>query len=119
MRCSISAASSGRPSLRASSARTDSSRIAVRMSLTLWTLPMVRGYPDGRQRERAARIPLGNLAARSPKRRLLAAPEHLVTEPHDRVVLGVGHAFLHGDQRVVGDLDVFGAHLGAALGDVA
>ncbi|CQD23160.1 NADH-FMN oxidoreductase [Mycolicibacterium conceptionense] len=35
MRCSISPASSGRPSLRARSARTDSSRIAVRISLML------------------------------------------------------------------------------------
>ena len=45
--------------------------------------------------------------------------EQLVAEPHDRVVLAVGDALLHRDQRVVGDLDVLGAHLGAALGDVA
>src|SRR6478609_576719 len=36
MRCSSSSASSGRPSLRANSARVLSSRIAVRMSLMLW-----------------------------------------------------------------------------------
>ena len=33
--------------------------------------------------------------------------------------LRVGDAFLHRDQRVIGDLDVLGADLGTALGDVA
>ena len=45
--------------------------------------------------------------------------EQLVPEPHHRVVLAVHRALLQRDQRVVGDLDVLGAHLGAALGDVA
>src|SRR4051794_18536550 len=47
------------------------------------------------------------------------SPEELATQPHDGVVLLVCDALLHGDQRVVGDLDVLWAHLGAALGDVA
>ena len=42
-----------------------------------------------------------------------------VAEPHQRVVLAVDDALLHRDHRVVGDLDVLGADLGAALGDVA
>src|SRR5262245_36296989 len=49
--------------------------------------------------------------------RLLAAelPEH----PHDGVVVVVDHALLQRDDRVVGDLDVLRADLGAALRDVA
>src|ERR1700748_2722185 len=43
----------------------------------------------------------------------------LRAEPDQRVVLVPGHALLHRDDRVVGDLDVLGADLGAALGDVA
>src|SRR3954471_14588592 len=43
----------------------------------------------------------------------------LVAEPDQRVVLAVNHPLLHRDQRVVGDLDVLRADLGAALGDVA
>src|ERR1700754_1837350 len=46
-------------------------------------------------------------------------PEYLVSQPDHRVVLAVGCALLHRDQRVVGDLDVLRAYLGAALGDVA
>src|SRR4051812_45341605 len=38
----------------------------------------------------------------------VAALEDLVAEPDQRVVLAVDHALLHGDQRVVGDLDVLG-----------
>src|SRR5215469_2003896 len=48
-----------------------------------------------------------------------SAAEQLVAQPDHRVVFAVGDSFLHRDQRVVGDLDVFRAHLGAALGDVA
>src|SRR5262249_48164649 len=40
-------------------------------------------------------------------------------EPDDRVVLLRHHPFLEGNDGVVGDVDVLGAHLGAALGDVA
>ncbi len=42
-----------------------------------------------------------------------------VCQPHHGIVGAVGDALLQGDQRVVGDLDVLGADLGAALGDVA
>src|SRR6476469_6624068 len=46
-------------------------------------------------------------------------PEQLAAQPHQRVVLAVDRALLQRDQRVVSDLDVLRAHLGAALGDVA
>src|SRR4051794_23369653 len=55
------------------------------------------------------------LAARD----VLVAEPDLVAQPHQRVVLAVHDSFLHRDDGVVGDLDVLGAHLGAALGDVA
>src|SRR6202046_2385195 len=51
--------------------------------------------------------------------RLLRAPGDLAPEPGHRVVTGVDHALLHRDDAVVRDLYVLGAHLGAALGDVA
>src|SRR6202041_2054010 len=51
--------------------------------------------------------------------RLLRAPGDLAPEPGHRVVAGVDHALLHRDDAVVGDLYVLGAHLGAALRDVA
>src|SRR5579863_9023830 len=51
--------------------------------------------------------------------RLLRATGDLAPEPGDGVVAGVDHALFHGDDAVVGDLDVLGAHLSAALGDVA
>src|SRR5215831_10999281 len=47
------------------------------------------------------------------------APAYLGAEPDQRIVLAAHHALLHRDQRVVGDLDVLRADLGAALGDVA
>src|SRR5262249_31458953 len=50
-------------------------------------------------------------------RTLLAG--HLAEEPQDRVVVAIDHALLEGDDAVVGDVDVLGADLGAALGDVA
>src|SRR6478672_1675368 len=50
---------------------------------------------------------------------VLVADADLVAEPDERVELPVDHALLHRDDRVVGDLDALGAHLGAALGDVA
>src|SRR5262249_51201865 len=49
-------------------------------------------------------------------RGVLAGPAaDLVAEPDQRVVLAADDAFLHRDQRVVGDLDVLRADLGAAL----
>src|SRR5271166_3114221 len=50
---------------------------------------------------------------------LFRAAGDLRAEPHERVVLAARDALLHGDQRVVRDLDVLGADLRAALGDVA
>src|SRR5512144_805377 len=50
-------------------------------------------------------------------RRLLVAAD-LPDDPHDRVE-AVGHPLLQRDDAVVGDVDVLGADLGAALGDVA
>src|SRR5438093_237780 len=70
----------------------------------------------------AARSP----AARSPAARSRAARSRVVApagEPPpdhlDRVVVAVGDTLLERDDRVVGDLDVLGADLGAALRDVA
>ncbi len=40
-------------------------------------------------------------------------------DPRDRIVELVDDPFLERNDRVVGDVDVFGADLGAALGDVA
>src|SRR5437660_11367796 len=101
MRRSISAASSCRPSRRASWARTDNSRIAVRMSLMLMVSRMSPTLPF-----HLAGRPMGY-----PNRRGLthgsSATEQLVTQPHHRVVLAVGDPLFHRDQRVVGDLDVF------------
>src|SRR5918998_3837993 len=46
------------------------------------------------------------------------APD-LAHQPLGRVVVRVGDALLEGDDGVVGDLDVYWANFGAALGDVA
>src|SRR5215472_7150654 len=46
-------------------------------------------------------------------------PRDLVAEPHQRVVLAANDPLLERYQRVVGDVDVLRANLGAALGDVA
>src|SRR5882724_4123360 len=43
----------------------------------------------------------------------------LAREPHDRVVLLGHHPFFEGNQSIIRDVDVLGADLGAALGDVA
>src|SRR6185295_6884010 len=51
------------------------------------------------------------------ERSLLGAAE-LAQQPHHRVV-GIDHPLLERDDRVVGDVDVLRADLGAALGDVA
>src|SRR5690242_9894540 len=50
---------------------------------------------------------------------VLVADPDLAAEPDQGVELAVHHALLHRDDRVVGDVDVLGTHLGAALGDVA
>src|SRR6266496_6655805 len=47
------------------------------------------------------------------------ASADLGAEPEQRVVFAADDALLQRNQRVVGDLDVLGADLGAALGDVA
>src|SRR5262245_6629364 len=44
---------------------------------------------------------------------------YLPPKPTDRVVALVDHALLERDDRVVGDVDLFGADLGATLVDVA
>src|ERR1039458_8158562 len=54
-----------------------------------------------------------------PRRRLRPTPAQLAAQPFDRVPMGVGHPLLERNDRVVGDVDVLGADLGAALGDVA
>ena len=40
-------------------------------------------------------------------------------DPSKRIIEGIGGALLEGDNRIVGDADVFRTDLGAALGDVA
>src|SRR3954451_12305068 len=55
---------------------------------------------------------ISDLLARVPTSDLGAQERH-------RIVLAVDYALLHRDDRVVGDVDVLRAHLGAALGDVA
>src|SRR6476659_4300866 len=134
MRCSSSAASSGLPSLRASLALAVSSRIAVRMSLTLCVSPVLMRLPFvvdwllcTRVRALCTRKVSNAKRLRSPPRDLATASrcslllplEELAAQPDDGVVLTVGDAFLHRDQRIIGDLDVLGADFGAALGDVA
>src|SRR5664279_3958191 len=47
------------------------------------------------------------------------ATSDLRAEPGDRIVLPVDDSLLQRDERIVGDLDVFGADLRAALGDIA
>src|SRR5580658_1329624 len=55
---------------------------------------------------------LGQLRGRLPP--ILRAP-HLAEQPADRVVVIVDHTLLDRDDGVVGDRDLLGAHLGAAL----
>src|ERR1022692_3850259 len=69
---------------------------------------------------RASRLPGGSFPPEARRRGIFGGPAaDLGAEPDQRVVLAAGHPFLHRDERVVGDLDVLRAHLGAALGDVA
>src|SRR5579875_3069442 len=77
--------------------------------------PRSHGNP-GTGPSRAAASALAGDGGRARPRR---PPGDLRAEPHQRVVLAARDALLHGDQRVVGDLDVLRAYLGAALGDVA
>src|SRR5438105_11864264 len=63
---------------------------------------------------RPARVSEGIRHSR-PRLRLAA---ELAEEPDDGVEV-VGHPLLHGDDAVVGDVDVLGTDLAAALGDVA
>src|ERR671916_980945 len=49
----------------------------------------------------------------------MLAPSYLAHQPFGRVVVLVGDALLEGDDGVVGDMDVYRADLGAALGYVA
>src|SRR5258706_528473 len=60
-------------------------------------------------------IATGSPTTSSPRLR----PEQLVEHHRDGVVEARNDAFLQGDDRVVRDLDVLGAHLRAALRDVA
>src|SRR5216684_8162452 len=50
--------------------------------------------------------------------RRLLVPANLPHDPHDRIEV-VGHPLFHGNDGVVRDVDVLGADLGAALGDIA
>src|SRR5919197_5252504 len=43
----------------------------------------------------------------------------LTPGPYERVIVLGDDPLFEGDDRVVGDLDLLGTHLGAALGDVA
>src|ERR1019366_4782149 len=61
----------------------------------------------------------GASLVRRPLPRLGAGAAQLARHPLHRVPVGVGHPLLERDDRVVGDVDVLGADLGAALGDVA
>src|SRR6476661_1120433 len=55
----------------------------------------------------------------APSRRHFALASELAQQPHDGIEKLVGHPLLERDDRVVGDVDVLGTDLGAALGDVA
>src|SRR5689334_429001 len=74
--------------------------------------PYGRGFAGGG-------APRGSGLARYLRGVLMGPAADLVAQPDQRVVLAPDHSFLQRDQRVVGDLDVLRADLGAALGDVA
>src|ERR1051326_548607 len=73
-------------------------------------VPQIRALRSGRS---------GLGLARDLRGVLVGAAGDLVAQPDQRVVLTPDDPLLHRDQRVVGDLDVLRADLGAALGDVA
>src|SRR5205814_8123266 len=52
-------------------------------------------------------------------RELVLLPAHAAERPGDRIVVRADDALLERDDRVVGDVNVLGADLGAALRDVA
>src|ERR687886_2473991 len=69
---------------------------------------------DKRKPERPERAESGGVS-----RSVLTSAPDLAHQPLGRVVVLVGDALLEGDDGVVGDVDVYGADLRAALGDVA
>src|SRR5665811_1604711 len=73
---------------------------------------------DGAAPERTARPTLEGRACIKAGHSVVANAD-LRPQPDQRVVLLVDDSFLHRNDGVVGDLDVLGADLGAALGDVA
>ena len=79
--------------------------------------------PAVRARARATRsvlrLPREAPAARPRPAEPGLRPRSLPPGPGERVVVRVGHPLLERDDRVVGDLDVLRADLGAALRDVA
>ena len=79
-----------------------------------WRAATVAGWRSSRVGTRNAGASAAASAARLPR-----ATQDLAAQPGDGVVGGVHDAFFERDDGVVGDLDVLGAHLGAALGDVA
>src|SRR5882724_5702980 len=79
-------------------------------------------FAAGRRRQPSNPFPIERqLALRAARCRGVVprAPADLGAEPDQRIVLAADDALLQRNQRVVGDLDVLGADLGAALGDVA
>src|SRR5882724_2156577 len=77
----------------------------------------VAGAKSWRHRARPARV--SEAIRPSPSRGLLLPGAEPAQQPHDGIEELVGHPLLERDDRVVRDVDVLGADLGAALGDVA
>src|SRR2546422_308810 len=75
----------------------------------------VAGARSSRHRARPARVS----EERRSSHGLLLPGAELAQQPHDGIEELVGHALLERDDPVVGDVDVLGTDLGAALGDVA
>src|SRR2546425_235372 len=78
-------------------------------------VPRVADAKSWSRRARPARVP----GERQSSRGLLLLGAELTQQPHDGIEELVGHPLLERDDRVVGDVDVLRADLGAALGDVA
>src|SRR5262245_21090106 len=79
------------------------------------TSPSGTGTPNSRRRSLAW---YSWIFTRAGSRGLFAPAAELAQEPDDRIVV-VGHPLLHGNDPVVGDVDVLRADLRAALRDVA
>src|SRR5882762_5970590 len=75
----------------------------------------VAGTKSWRHRARPARVS----GERQSSRGLLLLGAELPQQPDDGIEELVGHPLLERDDPVVGDMDVLGTDLGAALGDVA